>query len=105
MFTQSIPHTHIPPSFSQVGAWVLHALHGAKLSMLLLPEAYLVLPSVLLALAVTAPAFVYEADVAPLPASGAISAGGCTAWNTLRWSFRVQLGGYSWVQEYTPMEP
>ena len=39
--------------------------------MLLLPEAYLVLPSVLLVLAVSAPAFVHEADA--LPSGGAIA--------------------------------
>ena len=46
----------------------MHSLHAAKLAMLLLPEAYLVLPTALLALAVSAPAFVYDSD--PTATSG-----------------------------------
>lgn len=57
---------------------MVNALHIAKLAMLLLPEAYLVLPSVLLVLAVSAPAFVYEAEPTPLPASGAIAGQSCS---------------------------
>ncbi len=47
---------------SPSSSWVLHALHAAKLCMVALPEASLVLPAALLALAASAPAFVYEAQ-------------------------------------------
>jgi len=47
------------------GAWVLHSLYAAKLVMLVLPEAYLVLPSILLALASSAPFFLYGSGEQP----------------------------------------
>lgn len=48
---------------SPVGSWVLHSLYIAKISMLVLPEAYLVLPAVLLAMAALSPMFLYEPEV------------------------------------------
>lgn len=43
-------------------SWLLHCLYGGKLAMLVLPEAYLLLPAVLLSLAVTAPYFLYTPE-------------------------------------------
>ena len=42
------------------GAWVCKACYAAKLSMLAVPEAYMVKPAVLIALAVTAPLELYD---------------------------------------------
>lgn len=44
-------------------SWLLHSLYLSKLTMLVLPEAYLVLPVSLLVLATTAPLFLYNAEV------------------------------------------
>ncbi|WIA13369.1 hypothetical protein OEZ85_006949 [Tetradesmus obliquus] len=43
-------------------AWVVSTLYIAKLSMLVLPEAYLVMPTALLLLAAGAPVYLYEAE-------------------------------------------
>jgi hypothetical protein len=43
-------------------AWVVSTLYVAKLSMLVLPEAYLVMPTALLLLAAGAPIYLYEAE-------------------------------------------
>ncbi|MEW5297524.1 MAG: hypothetical protein WDW36_000729 [Sanguina aurantia] len=56
---------HPAGHITRTASWVLHSLHGAKLSMLLLPEAALVLPTVLLILAVTAPAFLQGGSSSP----------------------------------------
>lgn len=45
------------------GSWVLHSLYLAKLAMLALPEAYLVLPTALMILAALSPLFLYEPEV------------------------------------------
>lgn len=42
--------------------WVVSTLYVAKLSMLVVPEAYLVLPAAVLLLAATAPMYMYEAE-------------------------------------------
>lgn len=47
---------HVP----RWASWVVSTLYGAKLSMLLLPEAYLVMPVGLLLLAATAPIYMHE---------------------------------------------
>lgn len=68
-------------AISHAAAWVLVSLHGAKLCMLILPEAYLVLPSALLVLAVTVGAvgMRVECDVAPLLYSQ--GSGGLCLWS------------------------
>lgn len=43
-------------------SWVVSTLYVAKLSMLVLPEAYLVLPTAVLLLAAGAPVYMYEAE-------------------------------------------
>jgi hypothetical protein len=48
-------------SLPRWAAWAVATLHLAKLSMLVLPEAYLVLPTAVLALAAGAPLYMYEA--------------------------------------------
>jgi hypothetical protein len=52
---------------SHTAAWVLVSLYAAKLCMLVLPEADLVLPASLLALAASSPMFLYEPEHRPLP--------------------------------------
>jgi hypothetical protein len=46
-------------------AWVVSALYCAKLSMLVVPEAYLVLPTAALLLAATSPLYLYEGTGEP----------------------------------------
>eukprot|EP00798_Chlamydomonas_sp_ICE-L_P014360 gene14360-20357_t len=45
---------------SEKANWILHSIYSAKLSMLVLPEASLVAPTIILVLAATAPLFLYQ---------------------------------------------
>lgn len=68
-------------------SWLLHCLYAAKAAMLLLPEAYLVVPTAMLALAASAPYFLYGQ-----PQRGAQSGVGPAAAPSRRRAVRIAPG-------------